>query len=428
MDKDGIIRKGLMMDNEENEQDSAVRQNKPFDKDEVIEGYNPKVYRTLSILFIVLGLINIIAVTAAFSKTGYGLWHAEDALSCIAKIDNSLNNINQRILEIELHPDDYHVLESNMADIVEEHYIIKENSDKFRGLDLNDIDKTLSGEFEITINKVNNYYYTISDCLTKINNGGAEISSLYNPDIEMMQTDASTSLQAMFDKQDKSTYAFFYRVGKSFLLVLLFLILTMASGLFAIHKAKKRDMEFAIKLQSNKQKIATARQKVVKMAYTNIVTGLKNRYALFEDLNKCINNKDFTIALYNFNDFKSIDEEHGRESTDNYMVTIAERLMENFGDVAEIYSTDVDEFCVIFNDDVARSKVNIISQKILYFLSRPVQIENDKVQLSAAGCICKCTIGKYVSVSDLFKDMDKSIGKTKDTCMQQNGSLLTVMQ
>lgn len=428
MENDGIIQKGLMMDNEGNAQDTVSEQNKSVDKDEVIEGYNPKVYKTLSILFIVLGMINIIAVIAAFSKTGYGLWHAENALSCIAKIDNSLNNINQYILEIELHPDDYHVLETNISAVLEEHYAIKENSDKFRELNLNDIDKTLSSEFEITINKVNNYYNAISDCLTL---GGADqeqIKLLSSPDMKRMQDDASASLQAMFDKQDKSTYDFFYKVGKSFLLVLLFLILTMVCGLFAIHKAKKRDLEFAIKLQSNKQKIATARQKVFKMAYTNIVTGLKNRYALFEDLEKRINIDEFTITLYNFNDFKSIDEKYGRESTDNYMVVVSEKLMENFGDVAEIYSTDVDEFCLVFNDNIPRSKVNIISQKILYFLSRPVQIDNDNIQLSAAGCVCRCSMNKYLSVSDLFKDMDNNMGKTKDTCMQQDGSLLTIMQ
>ena len=72
----------------------------------IIEGFNPNVYRSLSLLFIVLTIINLAAIVYAFARTGYGLWHAEDALSCIAKIDGSFDDINQSILKIQLHPED----------------------------------------------------------------------------------------------------------------------------------------------------------------------------------------------------------------------------------------------------------------------------------------------------------------------------------
>ena len=404
-----------------------LKSKKTTNKDDVMEGYNPKVYRMLSLMFIVLGIINIVFVMIMFAKTGYGLWHAEDALSCIAKIDNSLNDINYKVLEISYKADDYDTLISNSAEITELHHQIKDNSDKFRNIDLSDIDKTLADDFEMTINKVNSYYYTVSDVLTSIKNSGASINTLRQPEIELMRKDAADAIHVLFEKQDKATYDFFFRVGKSFLLVILFLVFTMAAGLFAIAKAKKRDLEVAIKLQSSKKKTAEMRQKVEKIAYTNIVTGLRNRHVLFENLNKRIKTDELTVALYDLSNFKSINTSYGREYADDYMLTMSEKLTETFSSDVEIYSTEIDEICVVFNDDMMKSKKNILAQKILYMLSQPVHIDNATIQMIVAGSICYSQPETYDSASDMFKAIDKNIVQTKEQCSQQNRSILTIV-
>lgn len=45
-------------------------------RNQVIEGYNPKVYRNLSAMFVILTIINIVIVFFSFQIIGYGLYHA----------------------------------------------------------------------------------------------------------------------------------------------------------------------------------------------------------------------------------------------------------------------------------------------------------------------------------------------------------------
>ena len=70
----------------------------------------------------------------------------------------------------------------------------------------------------------------------------------------------------------------------------------MATGLYAISRIKKHDLAFATELQSSKQKTANIRQKAVDIAYTNVVTNLKNRYALMEELDERIKAEDIDVC------------------------------------------------------------------------------------------------------------------------------------
>ena len=247
------------------------------EQNQVMEGYNPGVYRTLSILFIVLTILNLVVIIYAFAKTGYGLWHAEDALSYIAKIDDNFEDINQNVLNIQLHADNQQLISDSVDGILSSQNKIKENAESFRQINMANIDKSIPVEFDASMDKVNLYYDTISEQLTSVKTGFAKPSMLQTAETESMREDAKESLDELFEKSDEATYQFFCRVGQRFLFVLLFLLLTMLTGLYSIARIKKRDHAFALKLQNSKQKTANIRQKAVEIAYTNVVTGLKNR-------------------------------------------------------------------------------------------------------------------------------------------------------
>lgn len=407
------------MKNEEKEQN----QNQP----KVLEGFNPNVYRSLSVLFIILTIVNLAAIIFAFARTGYGLWHAEDALSCIAKIDGGFNNINQNILKIELHADDPATVASCIDNIQSYHQDIEATAEKFRGINLMNIDKTLPEKFESVMVEVERYYNSIAGNLDDVKSGAVDSAMLHNTQIEEMRESATTSLALLFTESDDATYEFFCRVGQRFLFVLLFLIGTMVTGLYAISRIKKHDLAFALELQTSKKKTANIRQKAVEIAYTNVVTNLKNRYALIEELDERIKAEDVTLALFNYNNFKSINETFGRDYADDFLAYVSRKMVKNFGDKVEIFSTDADEFCVVFDKDIPKSKTSEIAQKILAMLSQPVQVRSAAIQLTAAAGLCTCRINSYPSASKLFVALDQSIRQTKALCMKQGGSLLTTM-
>ena len=401
---------------------------KTQEQNQVMEGYNPGVYRTLSILFIILTILNIVVIVYAFARTGYGLWHAEDALSYIAKIDGNFEDINQNVLNIQLHADNQQLISNNVDGILSSQNKIKENAESFRQINMSNIDKTIPIEFDKSMDKVDRYYSTISENLSSVKAGFSKPDVLQTAETERLREDAKASLDELFDYSDEATYQFFCRVGQSFLFVLLFLILTMAAGLYAIARSKKRDYAFALKLQNSKQKTANIRQKAVEIAYTNVVTGLKNRYALDEKLDERMKSEDVTLALYNFNNFKGLNESYGRDFADEFVSEMSKKIVTSLGKQAEVFSTEIDELCVLFSKELPKSRTNSMAHKILEMLSQPVQIRGISVQLTVAGCIGHCNVNSYTSASALFIAMDHGVRQSKAMCVEQNRSVLIPLQ
>ncbi len=393
-------------------------------QNQVMEGFNPRVYRSLSLLFTVLTVLNLAVIIYAFARTGYGLWHAEDALSYIAKIDSNFEDINQSVLKIELYPDDQQLIANNIDNIYTYHRNMVNNAEAFRKIDLSNIDKSLSEEFEATYKKAESYYATIQENLNAVKSKVASPDVLRDTNTERLREETSEALNKLFEKQDEATYKFFCRVGQSFLLVILFLLATMLTGLYAIARIKKHDLAFAEKLQNSKMKTANIRQKAVEIAYTNVVTGLKNRYALEEDLGERLKGEDISIALFNFNNFKSLNENFGRDFADEFVSVISKRITTTFGKQGEVYSTDIDELCIVFNKEIPKSRTAGFSSRMLDALSQPVQVQNTTVQLTVAGCLFHCSAGSYASAAKMFIPIDHGMSQAKAMSMEQGKSVL----
>lgn len=182
---------------------------KTQEQNQVMEGYNPGVYRMLSILFIILTILNIVVIVYAFARTGYGLWHAEDALSYIAKIDSSFDDINQDILNIQLHADDQSRVSASVDDIILQQKKISEHAEAFRQINMSNIDKTIPKEFDKSMDKVDRYYSTISKNLSSVKAGFSKPDVLQTAETERLREDAKASLDELFDYSDEATYQFF---------------------------------------------------------------------------------------------------------------------------------------------------------------------------------------------------------------------------
>ncbi len=395
----------------------------PFNNKEVIEGYNPNTYRFLSLLFVVIAVLNIVIVTYSFYKIGYGLWHAENALSYIANINNSYETINNNVLMIRLYPDNTLTAFEKIDNIAVQYQVIQDNASKFREINTAEIDKDLPAEFESTISVVENYYTEVYKKLLDIRDGNEKVSALKDIKIEGLQKEATASIQNLFEKQDKATYAFFWSVAQRFLLVLLSLLLTMVAGLFAVSQTKKRNYLAAVRLQENKKKAEKARQKVQDVAYTNILTGFGNRYALFEYLNE-IKAKDFHMAMYRITNFTALNERYGRNLVDEYISAISEGLKSKFGDSGKIFCTESNEFCVVFNNEILKARTSIVAQSVLDYLLQPVSIGNNEISAVPVGCVYRNNKNYASTIDEMFIAMDRGLGRTNPSLYE--GNLITV--
>ena len=394
-------------------------------KNQVIEGYNPKVYRNLSAMFVVLTIINIVIVFISFQIIGYGLYHAETALSCIANIDSNVETINKNVLEIVIHPDDKDKVTSNSENIQASYEAINKTADKFREIDLSNIDKTLPEDFDNTIRQITLYYNMVSSHLDDVNSGYSEADVLYNSNINEYRVNALTSIEKLFEKQDKATYDFFCKIAKRFLLVIASLLVTMAAGIYAIQKAKKRDKNFAIQIQESRMKTDHIRQKAKDLAYMNIVSGMQNRYSLEEELTERAKTDNVIIAMFSYNYFKQINENYGRNFADEFISEVFKKADEKAKYDAKLFHLENNELCVVFNNNIALKQAAELSEELLLILSNITYVQNKPIQLTVAGTIYQYDNTKEnLSASKIIMTLDQGISKAKTICHSQNKSML----
>ena len=394
---------------------------------EVMEGYNPRIYRRLSWLFGTLTILNLVVIVYAFAITGYGLWHAEDALSYIAKVSSSFEEIDQTILKVVIHEEDQDHVSNSINRIEASHQEITDYAQKFRQINLNNIDRTIPGEFDEAMEKIELYCSTIMTRLKDVESGNEKADILLTTEMETLQEDAGTTIKKLFEKQDEATYIFFCKIGQRFLLVPSFLILTMSAGLFTISKSKKRDYEYAVDLQSSKRKTEKVRKKAQELVYTNVLTGMKNRYALSARMKERMVTEDVTVVLFSYNKFKNINEYYGREFADEFILAVSQKILAKYGEQAEFFSTETDEICVMFNKEVPKSETILLANRISDTLSKPIQIRGAVLQHNVAGCICHATVNANASDASVIKlliSMDQMVDQALNASISQNKSVL----
>jgi diguanylate cyclase (GGDEF)-like protein len=93
-----------------------------------------------------------------------------------------------------------------------------------------------------------------------------------------------------------------------------------------------------------------------KLAYTDGLTGLKNRTAFLHDMdsrmkvNKEINEYSIdptAIVMFDLNDLKLCNDKYGHDNGDKYIKMVCDELISVFGNDGNCYRIGGDEFCVI---------------------------------------------------------------------------------
>lgn len=95
------------------------------------------------------------------------------------------------------------------------------------------------------------------------------------------------------------------------------------------------------------------------------LTGLKNRKAFFEDIQERIDNRtSFTIIFMDLDNFKSINDEYGHLTGDQYLKHFSDRFSAHFSYAGTIYRISGDEFVFLYEN---RPHAHLIYEKIEKF-------------------------------------------------------------
>ena len=249
---------------------------------------------------------------------------------------------------------------------------------------------------------------------------GGDYRNLYVQDLYPLQVTASEMLEATIDIANKDAAAQGARIVKVFILVealmLIFLILGEIAIMFIAKMAKKARIDLEEREKSLREvdaKLKSTRQKASDLALTNILTGMKNRYALDEDISGRLESDRFNIAVFDMDNFRSINDTYGYDFGDEYLIAVADRLKNEFSGSAEIYNITGNEFCFVFNKEISESQAMGIVQNIHAVMCSPYNVLNLTVQLPTSGSVYHYLPGDCLNVNSLLVKLDTALRNAK---------------
>lgn len=257
------------------------------------------------------------------------------------------------------------------------------------------------------------------------------MSDVMNFELYPLQVTASEMLTSTIDIVNMDSAKLNAKnTAKSYLLMTIMMIIAilaeLAVWLFArrAKKARQELEEREMKLAEVDAKLKNTRQKASDLAVMNVLTGMKNRYALDNDLSDRLESGRFQIAVFDMDNFRSINDTYGYDFGDEYLASVSERLKQEFSDVAEIYNITGNEFCFVFNKNISESQATGIAQNIQRVMSSPYEVLNLTVQLPCSGAVYHYLPGDCLNVNSVLVKLDTAMRNAK---MNGGNMITTVM-
>lgn len=239
-----------------------------------------------------------------------------------------------------------------------------------------------------------------------------EISPLQTAAAEMMIASTSIASTTATKRTMESTR------NMSLILAVLAAILAIGEiAVFLVARYTKRATEEinrkSAQFADASSKLVRSREKMEDIAVSNLLTGLKNRYALERDISERLATEQFHISVFDLDNFRSINDTYGYDFGDEYLAQIAERLKEEFEQFADVYNITGNEFCFVFKRTVSDTQVIRLVENIVNVMTAPYTILNLMVQLTVSGSTYHYLAGDCLNVNSLLVKMDNVLRNAK---------------
>ncbi|MBQ7991246.1 MAG: diguanylate cyclase [Oscillospiraceae bacterium] len=224
------------------------------------------------------------------------------------------------------------------------------------------------------------------------NNLDALDIDLYLQEIHPLQTTASEMLNATIDINSEHSQQQLAGLSTLFNLIRVIMVLILIAGEIAIwfaSKATDKQNEALRKREAEveefKSKLAVSRRKTADVALTNILTGLKNRYALADEYDQKTEAGPFNAAVFNIDNMRAFNESFGYNIGDEFLNVVTETIREKVGNRADIYSYTGDGFCLIFDSAETDGSAYELAEEVFGIFGKDYSIGNLMVNQTATG-------------------------------------------
>jgi len=135
--------------------------------------------------------------------------------------------------------------------------------------------------------------------------------------------------------------------------------------------------------------IATARERIASLAYSDPLTGLANRASLVPSLEQAVQrtrrrNSKLAVVFLDLDGFKQINDLYGHDAGDSLLVDLAARLRQHLRASDLIARLGGDEFLVVLEEVVDVAPVETVAKKLLAEAARPYAIGGHGATVTAS--------------------------------------------
>ncbi|MCR5601903.1 MAG: GGDEF domain-containing protein [Ruminococcus sp.] len=377
-----------------------------------------RVYLFAGILLAIIYCINAMLVDNIYWSNANMSAKTQNSMNALNRINGELASINLDTVSIAAN------LKTNMEQITvdtENHYKnILASEAQFEGIE---------GTSAVALKRYNYAKAIISTYKSRLDSLGTsavqagnemEMGYILKQDIYPLQITASEMLTSTIDVVGAETgRASAQNKAKSFILMYMMLVVAIL-GELAIWIFSRRAKKVRAELEEREKSLAevdaklkSTRQKASDLAVMNVLTGMKNRYALDNDISDRLESGRFQIAVFDMDNFRSINDTYGYDFGDEYLAAVAEKLKAEFGEVAEMYNITGNEFCFVFNKNISESQAMGIAQNIQRVMSSPFEVLNLAVQLPCSGAVYHYLPGDCLNVNSLLVKLDTAMRNAK---------------
>ncbi|GAA6179332.1 MULTISPECIES: diguanylate cyclase [unclassified Shimia] len=176
-------------------------------------------------------------------------------------------------------------------------------------------------------------------------------------------------------------------------------------------EAKSAAMEASRKLN---QRLQGAKIAAEEQAYTDTLTGLKNRRALDFILPRMVEErKPFGLLHVDLDFFKEVNDTKGHAAGDLVLQHVAKVLVDSSRNDDVVARVGGDEFVLVINGTIDQEVLGRISQRIIKEVERPVTYKDSACNVSASVGIAIYNGEPDASVDQLMDDADTALYASK---------------
>lgn len=177
-------------------------------------------------------------------------------------------------------------------------------------------------------------------------------------------------------------------------------------------EAKSAAMEASRSLNA---KLQDAMTRAEEQAYTDVLTGLKNRRAFDHMLAHILEaEQDFTLMHLDLDFFKQVNDTMGHAAGDHVLQEVARVMREETRGDDIVARVGGDEFILIFPGLVNRKRLAEVAQRLISRIEVPIAFEDQIARISASGGLVRSVDYSLPDADRLIGDADAALYASKE--------------